>query len=192
MVGDTGFEPVTSSVSTSFTPSAGVRRGPSEHEPLPHRPPTCAHIRTRCHSLSHSPHFLVSSPELAHSTRTAHRSIGARPGVEGAHFVDDRDQSAPVSREPSSPTAGMVEASSYNDDDLRGDGLDSSSLRWRTRQSRKTAESRRSSPKTSGTPSRPVATASGSVPVPTAERSRSASGSSSGSWRPSRSRPVAT
>ena len=65
MVGDTGFEPVTSSVSTSFTPSAGVRRGPSEHEPLPHRPPTCAHIRTRCHSLSHSPHFLVTSPGLA-------------------------------------------------------------------------------------------------------------------------------
>ena len=55
MVGDAGFEPVTSSVSITTPPSMDVLRGPSEHEALPHRPRTFAEIRRGCHSISHSP-----------------------------------------------------------------------------------------------------------------------------------------
>ena len=56
LVGDTGFEPVTSSVSTTFTPSLAVRRVrlSTNHSPaVPRCPPESAPVVT--HLVTHSP-----------------------------------------------------------------------------------------------------------------------------------------
>lgn len=49
-------------------------------------PRTSSDPRTALYDLPES-ELLVWPPELAHSTRTAHRSIGARSHVEGAHLA---------------------------------------------------------------------------------------------------------
>ena len=52
MVGDTGFEPVTSSVSSIPRPSVDVPGRPTEHEPVPQRLSTSARARPRCQAAS--------------------------------------------------------------------------------------------------------------------------------------------
>ena len=52
MVGDTGFEPVTSSVSSIPAPCMDVLGRPDEHAPVPQRPSTSARTRPRCQAGS--------------------------------------------------------------------------------------------------------------------------------------------
>lgn len=80
MVSEIGFEPATSSVSTTFPPFVDVRRRHPEHQPLPRRSPTSARIRARCHSVGHSRIDGCPRLELCHRTRvTSQRPDRATP-----------------------------------------------------------------------------------------------------------------
>ena len=103
MVGDTGFEPVTSSVSTSFELSVNLRRGPSEHEPLPHGPPTCAQIRTRCHSMSRSPGRPVQG-------QPRHRPGGNAHAAQQRAVRGVRTQQPPLPSAHRAPDRGVLDA----------------------------------------------------------------------------------
>lgn len=52
MVGDTGFEPMTSSVSSIPRPSVDVRGRQAEHDPVPQGPPKSVRTHLRCQAVS--------------------------------------------------------------------------------------------------------------------------------------------
>jgi hypothetical protein len=74
MVGDTGFEPLTSSVSRIPRPSVDVLGRPTEHEPFPPSPSAYASTRPRCQAVS----------QAASSLKAA---IGRWPIAKKSHFA---------------------------------------------------------------------------------------------------------
>ena len=71
MVGDTGFEPVTSSVSSILRPSVDVRGRPPEHEPVPRRPSASLRTCPRCQAVSQA---APTQPPTAVTSKTGNPS----------------------------------------------------------------------------------------------------------------------
>ena len=96
LVGDTGFEPVTSSVSSIPGPSVDVRERRSEHEPLPQRPSVFARTRPRCQAVSQAGVAWLVFRQCGHATPLHSGSHSVAPRLPNRRRLNCHTDRRPV------------------------------------------------------------------------------------------------